>query len=44
MSFCDGHIEGSRIQDLFDVLRPDVLRRWNNDHLPHQELVPGMLK
>ena len=35
--FCDGHVEGLRGRDLFDWRRPDVARRWNCDHQPHNE-------
>jgi prepilin-type processing-associated H-X9-DG protein len=38
MSYCDGHVAGMRIPDAFDVLRDDVLKLWNNDHLPHHVL------
>jgi len=44
MSFCDGHVEGMRIPDIFDVRRADVLRRWNNDNAPHHELVSSILR
>jgi prepilin-type N-terminal cleavage/methylation domain-containing protein/prepilin-type processing-associated H-X9-DG protein len=37
--FCDGHVENLRFQTL--VSRDDdKLRRWNNDNLPHRELLP----
>ena len=36
--FCDGHVENLRFQTL--VSRDDdKLRRWNNDNLPHRQLV-----
>ncbi|HEV2392782.1 MAG TPA: hypothetical protein VG146_10515, partial [Verrucomicrobiae bacterium] len=35
VGFCDGHVEGLRGNQLFDVKNPNVMRRWNNDHLPH---------
>jgi len=38
MSFCDGHVEGMRIADVFDVHGDDVLKKWSNDNLPHHEL------
>jgi prepilin-type N-terminal cleavage/methylation domain-containing protein/prepilin-type processing-associated H-X9-DG protein len=37
--FCDGHIEYLPLKDL--VSRDDAkLRRWNNDNLPHRDLLP----
>jgi prepilin-type N-terminal cleavage/methylation domain-containing protein/prepilin-type processing-associated H-X9-DG protein len=33
--FCDGHIEGSKLQTLFFDKSDRVLRRWNRDNLPH---------
>jgi prepilin-type N-terminal cleavage/methylation domain-containing protein/prepilin-type processing-associated H-X9-DG protein len=35
--FCDGHVEYIRIQSL---VADDKLQRWNNDNLPHRELLP----
>lgn len=35
VGFCDGHVEGLRANQLFDVKAPNVMRRWNSDHLPH---------
>ncbi len=35
--FCDGHIESLRYLVLVSRA-DDKLRRWNNDHLPHEEL------
>jgi type II secretory pathway pseudopilin PulG len=37
---CDGHAENLRPQDLFDMTRDDLMRRWNRDHAPHRELLP----
>ena len=37
MTFCDGHVEGLNLRNLFDVRRDDVLKRWNRDNLPHRE-------
>jgi prepilin-type processing-associated H-X9-DG protein/prepilin-type N-terminal cleavage/methylation domain-containing protein len=40
--FCDGHVEGLKVRDLFDVGQDQVLKRWNRDNLPHREtLRPG---
>jgi len=36
-AFCDGHVENLRAKSLFDFTNPDVARRWNSDHLPHNE-------
>ncbi len=36
--FCDSHTEALRLDQLWNVRRPDVMARWNNDHLPHREL------
>ncbi|MDB6037606.1 MAG: prepilin-type N-terminal cleavage/methylation domain [Verrucomicrobiales bacterium] len=38
VGFCDGHVQGIARNDLF---RPvdSALARWNNDHLPHPELL-----
>jgi len=38
--FCDGHVERIKFQDLYS-LRDDRLSRWNTDHQPHKEGVPG---
>jgi prepilin-type N-terminal cleavage/methylation domain-containing protein/prepilin-type processing-associated H-X9-DG protein len=32
--FCDGHIESLKTDDLFNVKRDDVRRRWHWDHQP----------
>jgi prepilin-type N-terminal cleavage/methylation domain-containing protein/prepilin-type processing-associated H-X9-DG protein len=38
VAFCDGHVESIRREVLFQ--RTDAsLRRWNNDHEPHAELL-----
>ena len=37
ITFCDGHVENLKPQNLFDVRRDDVLKRWNRDNLPHRE-------
>ncbi len=37
--FCDGHVETLRISDLFTTQSDAVPARWNNDGLPHRELV-----
>jgi prepilin-type N-terminal cleavage/methylation domain-containing protein/prepilin-type processing-associated H-X9-DG protein len=35
--FCDGHVEGPRLQTLFNDETDPVLSRWNRDHQPHRE-------
>ena len=42
LAFCDGHVEGLKPGQAFDVRRDDVLRRWNRDNLPHRETVPPL--
>ena len=37
--FCEGHVEYTRFQDLY-TWQDDRLRRWNNDNLPHREVLP----
>jgi len=37
VSFCDGHVESLRSNNLFLISDNNVARRWNNDHLPHNE-------
>jgi prepilin-type N-terminal cleavage/methylation domain-containing protein/prepilin-type processing-associated H-X9-DG protein len=36
VAFCDGHVEGLKVQRLFGTRDADRMR-WNNDHLPHRE-------
>ena len=36
--FCDGHVEGVRRDKLFEQT-DTALRRWNNDDLPHADLL-----
>jgi len=36
--FCDGHVETLKRNDVFDLRRDEVSRRWNKDDLPHVEL------
>ena len=38
--FCDGHVEHLPTAALFDPRQAEVRRRWNNDNLPHLELLP----
>jgi prepilin-type N-terminal cleavage/methylation domain-containing protein/prepilin-type processing-associated H-X9-DG protein len=39
--FCDGHVEGPRLQTLFADESDAALSRWNRDHQPHRErLIP----
>jgi prepilin-type N-terminal cleavage/methylation domain-containing protein/prepilin-type processing-associated H-X9-DG protein len=35
--FCDGHIETLRPSDLFDLRKPLLAQRWNNDHQSHAD-------
>lgn len=37
ISFCDGHVENLRPQDLFDYSKAGQMQRWNRDHLPHNQ-------
>lgn len=38
--FCDGHVTPLKVQTLLFDHSDDALRRWNNDHEPHRELLP----
>jgi prepilin-type N-terminal cleavage/methylation domain-containing protein/prepilin-type processing-associated H-X9-DG protein len=38
LAFCDGHIEKIKEQKLFERTE-QALRRWNNDNIPHPELL-----
>ena len=38
--FCDGHVEGLKFTSLY-MNQDQQLQRWNNDHLPHRDLVPA---
>ena len=35
---CDGHIETLRPAALWYLSKPNIARRWNRDHLPHNSL------
>lgn len=39
MIFCDGHAGAIKVRDLLLDYSDDALRRWNNDHEPHRELL-----
>ena len=39
--FCDGHVAGMKFAPLFFDESDDALRRWNNDHEPHREVLTG---
>jgi|SRR5579859_4751724 len=39
VAFCDGHVETLRTSDLFTSRSDAILARWNNDGLPHRELI-----
>jgi prepilin-type N-terminal cleavage/methylation domain-containing protein/prepilin-type processing-associated H-X9-DG protein len=36
--FCDGHVEGLRMGEMFDFMQEQVRSRWNKDALPHPEI------
>jgi prepilin-type processing-associated H-X9-DG protein len=38
--FGDGHVENLKPQNLFDIRRDEVLRRWHRDNTPHRERLP----
>jgi prepilin-type N-terminal cleavage/methylation domain-containing protein/prepilin-type processing-associated H-X9-DG protein len=38
--FCDGHVTPFKVQTLLFEHSDEALRRWNNDHEPHRELLP----
>ena len=40
VAFLDGHIEYTRYQLMWSYAA-DRLAKWNNDHQPHRELLPG---
>ena len=40
IGFCDGHIETLRPSDLFDLRKPLLAQRWNNDHQDHFDRGP----
>jgi hypothetical protein len=40
--FCDDHVENLSIKALFDPRDNNVVRRWNRDHQPHRENLPGI--
>ena len=35
--FCDGHVESSTLEFLFEDTSDAALSRWNRDHLPHRD-------
>jgi prepilin-type N-terminal cleavage/methylation domain-containing protein/prepilin-type processing-associated H-X9-DG protein len=35
IGFCDGHVESLRRQDVFNVARPEQMKRWNRDNIGH---------
>jgi prepilin-type processing-associated H-X9-DG protein len=37
VGFCDGHVENLAPNDLFNLSKDSVARRWNIDHEPHNE-------
>jgi len=37
LRFCDGHVEGLKLEALFKDKSDHALRRWNRDHQPHRE-------
>jgi len=39
IAFCDGHVEAIKDDKLYDSSDTTALRRWNNDHQPHPDLL-----
>jgi prepilin-type processing-associated H-X9-DG protein len=39
VAFCDSHVEGIKFQPLFFDESDEALKRWNNDHEPHREVL-----
>jgi prepilin-type processing-associated H-X9-DG protein len=39
VAFCDGHTLGIKVHGLLFDHSDAALRRWNNDHEPHRELL-----
>jgi len=39
-SFCDGHVENLRPDDLHNKTNAIAMRRWNRDHQPHIDGLP----
>jgi len=37
VGFLDAHVENLRAKSLFDASNPNVARRWNRDHQPHND-------
>ena len=37
VGFLDAHVENLRANELFNLANPNVARRWNRDHQPHNE-------
>jgi prepilin-type processing-associated H-X9-DG protein len=37
VGFCDGHVENLAPNDLFNLSKDSVARRWNIDHEPHND-------
>jgi prepilin-type processing-associated H-X9-DG protein len=42
--FCDGHVEHLAPKGLVNYNDNSVLSLWNNDNLPHRELLPAGLQ
>jgi prepilin-type processing-associated H-X9-DG protein len=40
--FCDAHVQNLTTSGLFDSRQDHVLRLWNDDNLPHHELIPKL--
>jgi len=38
--FCDGHVEGAKLGEIFFDRSDTALRRWNSDNEPHRERLP----
>ena len=37
--FCDAHTDALRPSDLFDLRKPLLAQRWNNDHQSHADVI-----
>ncbi len=39
VSFCDGHVEGDKVERLFFDNSDEARQRWFRDHQPHREMI-----
>jgi prepilin-type N-terminal cleavage/methylation domain-containing protein/prepilin-type processing-associated H-X9-DG protein len=42
--FCDGHVEGLKTKQVFDMRKDEIAKRWNNDNLPHRDELSAPFK